>query len=186
VAVQVDHHGAVPVATSDGEIVDSDDSEIHRMRVRKVTYQAQHATAGRRQAQPTGQARASPPRQRQANVLQCLSKRRRSAGMTGGQPVDLLSERDRWTLLLQAPPPSCPYHDLHHPPTDGQVNQRPPIPRVHSGRHRAARRTRRLDRRRPNHDPEPVGRVLDPVEYNVGQVRQKDIQSRARLDRSPQ
>ena len=93
--------------------------------------------------------------------------------------MDLLSERPGPAAGSRAEEPADRQQDLHPPPADRGVGQRPGIAAVDPARHRPALRARRRGRPRPGRHEQQPGRDRDLLDDHPGQVRQENAQVNA-------
>jgi len=123
--LDVDDQRAVVLAAADREVVDPGHPRRCRCRVGDGHDEPQQGLPGRRDGQAGGQPGARPPCQRDRDAPEHAGQQRRLARVAAGQPVDLLGERRGLAAGGRAEEPPDRQHDLHLPPADGGVGQRP-------------------------------------------------------------
>lgn len=137
----VDQDRVVGVATTNREIVDTEDRDRRRVGHRLRADQPDQQVRSARHAQPDCQ-----PRPRAAGQCQCdpHQRRRQRRGSTcewRGQARDLLAEGLLLAALVPALEPPDASHDPNPPSGQRAVRQRSGVLRVHARRPSSARRT---------------------------------------------
>ena len=174
--LDVDEQRAVVLAAPDREVVDPEDPRGRRLRVGGGHDQPQQDLPGRGDAQPGGQPRSRAPGQRDRDAPEHPGQQRRLARIADGQAVDLLGERRARAAGGSAEESPDRQQDLHLPPADRGVGQRPGIPAVDPAQHRPAHRAHRRGRPRPGEHEQQPGRHPDFLDDHPCQMREQNAQ----------
>ncbi len=169
---RVDQHGAIVPAAAEREIVHAEDAHQARSWDGQRHDQPQQAGPARNQAEQRGEPRCGPAGQGQRYLGQRPRQRRGAAGTPGGQPVDLLGERHRRTVLVGAEEPAYRQPDHHTMAADRRIGQTPLVRAVHSRRGLTAPGARSGFRAGTRPDAQPAAGQLRGFEDSSGQVRQ--------------
>jgi len=175
VSVHVQQHGAVDVATTQGEIVDAECSDRARLRQRRRTQQVEQGVPADGHAQLPGQPGAGPAGQGDSDRGQRGPQRRAVSGVRAGQAGDLFDERGPSAGGVVADQPSYQQPDHDRAPGEGGVGQPPVVAAVHPRRFGTAAGTGCPVSARAGLDHDPAVGLMDPIDRDLCQVRQQPL-----------